>query len=200
MYDSTKQLYDDYVRPDIHYFGIPLMELCNAAYTDSRQRQLFKNVVYVGALSALLDIEFGVLKDLLYDQFKGKQKLIEPNIKALQMGVDYVKEHFQYPLDIRVERRDLIGDSIMIDGNKRADWELFTAELRFVPGTPSRLQPLLLMLLIVTPLNIALMLKQGGRTLLSSRQRMNWRHWVWLLALVGMEPGLSRLQVVRAYP
>ncbi len=117
LYDSTKQLYDDYVRPDIHYFGIPLMELCNAAYTDSRQRQLFKNVVYVGALSALLDIEFGVLKDLLYDQFKGKQKLIEPNIKALQMGVDYVKEHFQYPLDIRVERRDLIGDSIMIDGN-----------------------------------------------------------------------------------
>lgn len=117
LYDSTKQLYDDYIRPDIQYFGIPLMELCNAAYTDSRQRQLFKNVVYVGALSALLDIEFDVLKDLLHDQFKGKEKLVAPNIKALQMGIDYVKEHFQYPLDIRVERRDLVGDAIMIDGN-----------------------------------------------------------------------------------
>ncbi len=33
------------------------------------------------------------------------------------MGVDYVHEHFEYPLDIRVERRDLVGDSIMMSGN-----------------------------------------------------------------------------------
>ena len=33
------------------------------------------------------------------------------------MGVDYVHENFEYPLDIRVERRDLLGDSILIDGN-----------------------------------------------------------------------------------
>ncbi|MCO6498603.1 MAG: 2-oxoacid:acceptor oxidoreductase subunit alpha [Chitinophagaceae bacterium] len=118
LYDSTKKLYDEFIRPDLTYFGIPLMELCNTAYTDARQRQLFKNVVYVGALSALLDIEFDVLTDLLHEEFKGKEKLIAPNIKALQMGIDYVHKHFQYPLeDIRVERRDLVKDSIMIDGN-----------------------------------------------------------------------------------
>ncbi len=117
LYDSTKPLYEEYFRRDVTYLGIPLMKMCNEAFTDSRQRQLFKNVVYVGALSALLGIEFDVLKELLNDQFKGKEKLIAPNIRALQMGIDYVTEHFDFPLNIRVERRNLVGDSIMIDGN-----------------------------------------------------------------------------------
>lgn len=117
LYDSSKHLHESFIRPDIHYIGIPLMDMCNEAYSDPRQRQLFKNVVYVGALSALMDIEFDVLKELLSDQFKGKEKLVAPNIKALQMGIDYVKENFQYPIELRVERRDLVGDAIMVDGN-----------------------------------------------------------------------------------
>ncbi|MDM7921228.1 MAG: 2-oxoacid:acceptor oxidoreductase subunit alpha [Pyrinomonadaceae bacterium] len=117
LYDSTKHLSAEFQREGINYLPIPLMEMCNREYTDPRQRQLFKNIIYVGALSALLDIEFSVLEGLIGDQFKGKEKLIEPNIKALRLGVDYAREHFECPLDIRVERRDLIGDSIMIDGN-----------------------------------------------------------------------------------
>lgn len=117
LYDSSKPLHSQYIRDDINYLGIPLMELSNNAFTDARQRQLFKNIIYIGALSALFDIEFNVLEDLLGEQFKGKEKLIEPNIKSLKMGVDYVKEHFEYPLPIRVERRDLVGDSIMMSGN-----------------------------------------------------------------------------------
>jgi 2-oxoglutarate ferredoxin oxidoreductase subunit alpha len=117
LYDSSKKLHSQYIREDINYLGIPLMELCNNAFSDPRQRQLFKNIVYVGALSALLDIEFKMLEELLGEQFKGKEKLIPANIKALQLGIDFVKQNFKYPLDIRVERRNLIGDSIMIDGN-----------------------------------------------------------------------------------
>ena len=117
LYDSTKMLHDKYIRDDINYIGIPLMEMCNREYTDPRQRQLFKNIIYVGALSALFNIEFPVLEKLIAEQFPGKEKLIPPNIKALNMGVDYVKANFKYPLDIHVERRDLIKDSIMIDGN-----------------------------------------------------------------------------------
>ena len=117
LYDSSKPLHSQYIRDDINYIGIPLMELSNNAYSDARQRQLFKNIIYIGALSAFFDIEFSVLEGLLGDQFKGKERLIEPNIKALKMGVDYVKEHFEYPLNLRVERRDLIGDSILIGGN-----------------------------------------------------------------------------------
>ena len=117
LYDSSKPLPPGYDRTDINHIAIPLMELCNAEFTDARQRQLFKNIVYVGALSALLDIEFEVLEHLIGEQFKGKEKMIEPNIKALKMGVDYVHNNFEYPLDIRVERRELIGDKIMMNGN-----------------------------------------------------------------------------------
>ncbi len=117
LYDSSKPLHSQYIRDDINYLGIPLMTLANNAFTDARQRQLFKNIIYIGALIALFDIEFEVLEGLLGDQFKGKERLIEPNIKALKMGVDYVKENFAYPLDIRVERRDLLGDKILIGGN-----------------------------------------------------------------------------------
>ena len=117
LFDSSKPLPPGYDRTDITHIGIPLMALCNAEFTDARQRQLFKNIIYIGALSALLDIEFAVLEGQLAEQFKGKEKLIEPNMKALNIGVDYCKENFDCPLDIRVERRDLLGDKILFGGN-----------------------------------------------------------------------------------
>ncbi len=117
MYDSTKNLAPEFIRDDINYIGIPLMQMCIENFTDPRQRQLFKNIIYVGALSALLDIEFKVLEDLLAEQFTGKEKLIAPNVKALNLGVSYIRENYKYPLDIHLERRDMIGKAIMIDGN-----------------------------------------------------------------------------------
>ena len=117
LYDSSKPLHSQCIRDDIHYIGIPLMEMCNDAFIDPRQRQLFKNIIYVGALAALLNIDFKVFESLLAEQFAGKEKLIAPNIKSLQMGVDYIHEHYPDPIDIKVESRDLVGDSIMIDGN-----------------------------------------------------------------------------------
>ena len=117
LYDSTKPLPPEYERTDITHLGIPMTALCNEQYSDARQRQLFKNIVYIGALSALFDIEFTVLEQLIGEQFKGKEKLIEPNIKALTMGVEYVRENFECPFDLRVERRDLLGDKILYSGN-----------------------------------------------------------------------------------
>src|SRR5690554_5171439 len=117
MYDSTKKLPSAYIREDIHYLGIPMMEMSNAIFTDARQRQLFKNIIYVGALAQLLGIEFSVLETLLAEQFAGKERLIAPNIKALQLGMDYVIEHFNQPIGFHLERRDKVGKSILIDGN-----------------------------------------------------------------------------------
>ncbi|MFO7822393.1 MAG: 2-oxoacid:acceptor oxidoreductase subunit alpha [Cyclobacterium sp.] len=117
VYDSTKKLAPDLIREDIHYLGIPMMELANENFSNPRQRQLFKNIIYVGALSVLLQIEFEVLETLLREQFAGKEKLIAPNITALKLGMNYVREHFDYPLDFYLERRDLVRDKIMVDGN-----------------------------------------------------------------------------------
>jgi 2-oxoglutarate ferredoxin oxidoreductase subunit alpha len=117
LYDSSKKLNEEYLRSDIQYIGIPLMDMCNENYTDPRQRQLFKNIIYVGALATLFDIEFKVLEGLLADQFKGKEKLIPANVQALQLGGEYIRKNFKYPLEMRVERRELLKDSILMDGN-----------------------------------------------------------------------------------
>jgi 2-oxoglutarate/2-oxoacid ferredoxin oxidoreductase subunit alpha len=116
VYDNTKKLHPDFHREDITFIGIPLMEMCIREFTDPRQRQLFKNIIYVGAMSALIGIEFNVLEDLLADQFKGKEKLIAPNVKSLKLGIDYVNEHYG-ALPLQLERRDLLGDKILMDGN-----------------------------------------------------------------------------------
>jgi len=117
VYDNTKPLPPGYDRTDVLHLGIPMTALCNAEFTDARQRQLFKNIVYIGALATLFDIEFPVLEQLVGEQFKGKEKLIAPNIKALGLGVSYVKENFECPFDLRIERRDLLGDKILYSGN-----------------------------------------------------------------------------------
>jgi 2-oxoglutarate ferredoxin oxidoreductase subunit alpha len=120
FYDSSKPLPKSKFRDDINLLGVPLTEICNRTYSDPRQRQLFKNIIYVGALSALLDMEVAEIEKLISEQFKGKDKLIAPNLKALQMGRDYAKANFTCPLGLRVRRADRVGDRIFTDGNNAA--------------------------------------------------------------------------------
>ncbi len=120
FYDSTRALPPSKFRPDITVIGMPLTEICNAVYTDPRQRQLFKNIVYVGALSVLLEIEPEVIEKLFGEQYKGKEKLLASNVQALHLGRDFAKEHLQFPLGIRVRRADKVGDQIFVDGNTAA--------------------------------------------------------------------------------
>ena len=120
LYDNTKPLHEEFLRDDIHFIGVPLMDICNREFTDPRQKQLFKNIVYVGAIARLLNIDTSIIEGLFAEQFQGKEKLIAPNVKALHLGSDYVRDNFRYPLEFSVEVRDLVGDSIMIDGNSAA--------------------------------------------------------------------------------
>lgn len=126
VYDSTKPLASNLKRDDISYFGIPLTEMCMREYPTPRLQQLLKNVVYVGAMAALLDIDFNVLKDLLNDQFKGKEKLISSNVHALEMGYQFATENFKCPLPIRLQRGGnvaphlLESEHILMNGNTAA--------------------------------------------------------------------------------
>lgn len=113
VYDSTKPLAPHLKRDDVHYYGIPFTEMCMKEFSPPRLQQLLKNVVYVGAMAAFLDIDFAVLKGLLNDQFKGKEKLISSNVHALEMGYQYATDHFQCPLPIRLEKGGNIAPHIL---------------------------------------------------------------------------------------
>jgi 2-oxoglutarate ferredoxin oxidoreductase subunit alpha len=120
FYDSTKPLPPAKFRDDITVIGVPLTELSNARYSDPRQRQLFKNIIYLGALSAILDMDAKVIETLIGEQFKGKDKLIAPNFEALHMGRDYALKHLPNACGLRVTKQDKVGDKIFIDGNDAA--------------------------------------------------------------------------------
>jgi len=120
FYDNTKPLPKSKFRDDINVIGMPLTEICNQAYTDARQRQLFKNIIYLGALSALLEVDPLVIAELIGEQYKGKEALLKPNLHALQMGRDYALAHLPCPLGIRVKKAANVGDRIFIDGNSAA--------------------------------------------------------------------------------
>jgi 2-oxoglutarate ferredoxin oxidoreductase subunit alpha len=120
FYDSSKPMPRSKFRDDVTVIGMPLTEICNREYTDPRQRQLFKNIIYVGALAALLDMDVAEVERLIGEQFKGKDKLIAPNIHALHMGRDYAREHLECPIGLRVRRADKVGKRIFIDGNAAA--------------------------------------------------------------------------------
>ncbi len=120
FYDSTRPIPESKFRKDIHVIGVPLTEITNAAYTDPRQRQLFKNIIYVGALSVLLDMDATVFEKLFAEQFKGKERLLASNLQAINLGRDYVTQHLEFPLGLQVRKSDMIGDQIFTDGNSAA--------------------------------------------------------------------------------
>jgi 2-oxoglutarate/2-oxoacid ferredoxin oxidoreductase subunit alpha len=117
LFDSTRPVPPSRLRDDVQVIGVPLTEIANAAYADARQRQLFKNIIYVGALSALLDMDPAVFERLLAEQYKGKERLLDSNVKALHLGRDFVRRNIAHPLGIRVQKADRVGDQIFTDGN-----------------------------------------------------------------------------------
>jgi 2-oxoglutarate ferredoxin oxidoreductase subunit alpha len=120
LYDSTKPLPAGRVRADVHLIGVPLTAMCNAAYQDPRERQLLKNIMYVGALAQMLGIDEDVVPRLLGEQYKGKPKLMEPNLDAYRKGHAYAAENLEGICALRVQRADNVGDRIFIDGNAAA--------------------------------------------------------------------------------
>jgi 2-oxoglutarate/2-oxoacid ferredoxin oxidoreductase subunit alpha len=120
FYDSTKPLPLSKFRDDINVIGAPLTAICNREYTDARQRQLFKNIIYLGALSALLDIDVTAIEKLIGEQFRGRDTLIKPNLRALQLGRDWALAEHECPIGLHLERTDKVGDRIFMNGNDAA--------------------------------------------------------------------------------
>ena len=104
LYDNSKPLPQSMARDDIHEIGIPIANMMLPEFADPKQRSLFKNITYLGAMAGLLNIEFDVITGMVATQYKGKDALIEPNIRALELGRDYALEYLQAPLPLQVRR------------------------------------------------------------------------------------------------
>src|SRR5580698_3914011 len=120
FYDNTKPMPPSKFREDIVVLGVPRTEMTNAAYTDPRQRQLFKNIVGLGSLAALLEMEVPAIEQLLPVQYTGRDKMMAGNVQAVHMGSDWVKANMEHPIGLRMRRANTVGDRIFIEGNAAA--------------------------------------------------------------------------------
>ena len=120
LYDNSKGLDSRLTRSDINHIGIPIAKLVLPEFQDPKQRQLFKNIVYLGALSELLNIDFSIITGMVSAQFKGKDQLIQPNIHAMEIGRSYARQYLDAPLPLQVRHSEANGDKILIDGNAAA--------------------------------------------------------------------------------
>lgn len=120
LYDNSKPLAKALRRDDINEIAIPIASMMLPEFADPKQRSLFKNIAYLGALAGLLNIEFDVITGMVSTQYKGKDALIQPNIRSLEIGREYALNYLQAPLPLQVRRSNAVGDRIMIDGNDAA--------------------------------------------------------------------------------
>ena len=120
LYDSTWPRHALLNRDDVTVLGIPLSRMCNENFDGARARILMKNIAYVGALAALLEIDLGTITTLLEETFADKQHLIDSNMKAIRLGYEYANENFVCPLPNKVEAMDGTSGHIVIDGNTAA--------------------------------------------------------------------------------
>jgi len=120
LYDSTWPRQKELHRDDVTVFGVPLSRMCNENFEGARARILMKNIAYVGAVAALLDIDLKVITALLEQTFASKRHLIDSNMQAIRLGYDYARENFVCPLPQKVEAMNGTAGHIVIDGNTAA--------------------------------------------------------------------------------
>lgn len=120
IYDSTWPRPALLKREDITILGAPFARICNETFQGVRARILLKNIMYAGLLAALLEIDLEEMRKLLGESYANKKALLESNVRALELGYNYAREHFDCPLPLRVARMDKTSNHIMIDGNTAA--------------------------------------------------------------------------------
>ena len=120
VYDNSKELPKSLLRPDINLIGVPISTMLLSEFSIQKQRNLFKNITYLGVLAGLINIEFEIITGMVSTQYKGKDDLIEPNIRALEIGRNYALKYLDAPIRFQVERSDKVSDKIFVEGNDAA--------------------------------------------------------------------------------
>jgi 2-oxoglutarate/2-oxoacid ferredoxin oxidoreductase subunit alpha len=117
LYDSSWPLPESLQREGITILGVPFGEMCVASFERDRDRTLLRNIAYVGALAALIEIDMDVIGEMLTEKFGKKRALLDANFRAIRLGYDYARKHLPCPLPFSLKRMNATADSILIDGN-----------------------------------------------------------------------------------
>jgi 2-oxoglutarate ferredoxin oxidoreductase subunit alpha len=120
IYDSTWPRPALLKRDDITLIGVPLAQMCNESFTGVRTRILMKNICYAGVLAALLDLDLEQIRALLSETYAKRPQLVTSNMRAIQLGYDYAKQHCACPLPLHIEPMQATAGHILIDGNTAA--------------------------------------------------------------------------------
>jgi 2-oxoglutarate ferredoxin oxidoreductase subunit alpha len=120
IYDATWPRSTLLQRGDITVIGVPLAQMVNENFDGVRNRILLKNIAYAGVIAALIDVDLGIIDEMMKESYGKKPKLLDSNTKALRLGYDYAKSQLECPLPLRVAKMDKTRGHIMIDGNTAA--------------------------------------------------------------------------------
>ncbi|MGB9161805.1 MAG: 2-oxoacid:acceptor oxidoreductase subunit alpha [Candidatus Sulfotelmatobacter sp.] len=118
LYDEPLAL--NKLRDDLIFYSVPYDKIVATVCPEAKLRKLVKNMVYVGVVAQLLEIEMGEVEKAIRKQFAKKVKAANLNLAAAQAGFDYAKASLQKRGVFCIERMDKTAGKIIIDGNSAA--------------------------------------------------------------------------------
>ncbi|MGH9522194.1 MAG: 2-oxoacid:acceptor oxidoreductase subunit alpha [Terriglobales bacterium] len=138
LYDEPLKLSE--VRKDLVFYAVPYDKLVGAVCPDAKLRKLVKNMIYVGVVARLLNLDMGEVEKAIRKQFGRKVKAADLNVNAAKAGYDYAVASIEKQDPYTVERMNKTAGKIIVDGNSAAALGCMFAGVTVVtwyPITPS---------------------------------------------------------------
>jgi len=138
LYDEPLNLSS--LRNDLIFYAVPYDKLVATVCPEAKLRKLVKNMIYVGVVAKLLDIDMAEVEKAIRKQFAKKAKAANLNMAAAQAGYDYASANLKKQDPFRIARLDKTAGKIIIDGNSAAALGCMFAGVTVVtwyPITPS---------------------------------------------------------------
>ena len=145
LHSGTPVVYDEKLdlkrlRDDLIFYPVPFDKLVAPVCPDAKLRKLVRNMIYVGVVARLLNIDMQEIEKALRKQFKKKVKAADLNFNAVKAGFDYAENRLEKADRFRLERMDSTAGKILIEGNAAAALGCMFAGVTVVtwyPITPS---------------------------------------------------------------
>lgn len=115
----------DFKRADENFEGwirysVPFDTLARKEIADAKLRPRLKNMIYVGVVAELFGLDEDCLRESLTQIFRGKEKVVDINWQALQLGVQYVRDNFEKQDPYQLEKADQTAGKVAMEGNDAA--------------------------------------------------------------------------------